>query len=264
MNRVRMLAAAAAVPTLLSAVLGGAPAAASAPAHAPVPAPASAPVAEPLVPHCVTPDGIDLNELYGVKHRIIGPPTCRTTREGEKWVRTVAPWFTAADAASAVYPEGYRPSRRNPIDDFNSKFVSATYVHDRGTPNEQTFTFPRKKVLRTGFVSPEGLPYSVAVSPPLAPLSVGTHTSTVFVTLSKEHCDGLGTVRAENCLPAGTFQWTDDNAFEVVARPGRPGEPGKPGKPAKPAKPAAGKPAKPAKPAKPTQGKPAEPAAQGR
>ncbi|MEV7611711.1 hypothetical protein [Streptomyces sp. NPDC089799] len=217
MNRARTLAVAVVVPCLLATVAAGTATGAD------VPAPAAAPAARPSVPHCVTMDGSDLNELYGVKYRIIGPSTCRTAVQGEKWVRTVSPWFTAPGAAGAVYPEGYRPSRPDPIDDFNSKFVSATYIQDRGTAQEKSITFKRKEVLRTGFVDPtSGLSYSAAVSPPLKSLAVGLHTSTVLFTLKAEHCDGLGTVREENCLPAGTFLWAVDTPFEVVPRPGQP------------------------------------------
>ncbi|MFB0633020.1 hypothetical protein [Streptomyces sp. AB3(2024)] len=56
-------------------------------------------------------------------------------------------------------------------------------------------------------------------SPPFKALTVGAHTSTVFVTLRAEHCDGLGTVREDNCLPAGTTPYTWDTPFEVQPRP---------------------------------------------
>ncbi|MFG2292567.1 hypothetical protein [Streptomyces sp. NPDC048603] len=224
MNRARTLAAAAVVPCLLATVAAGTAAGA---ARADAPAPVAAPAERPSVPHCITMDGTDLNEFYDVKYRIIGPSTCRTAVRGEKWVRTVSPWFTAPGAAGAVYPEGYRPSRPAPIDDFNSKFVSATYVQDRGTDQEKSITFKKKEVLRTGFTDPTGLPFSTVVSAPLKSLDVGPHTSTVLFTLKAEHCDGLGTVREENCLPAGTFLWAVDTPFEVVPRPGQAAAPAK-------------------------------------
>jgi hypothetical protein len=166
---------------------------------------------------CLTPDGTDLNQLFGVKERIIGPPACREAFAGERWVQAAPSWVTAASASEAVYPEGYTPAKPNPIDDFNSKFVRARYVHDIGTPQEKTFTFGPREVLRTGFVGPDGLPFTGFVSPVFKPLGVGQHTSTVFFTLSAEHCDGLGTNRAENCLPAGEFLYAEV-PFEVVQR----------------------------------------------
>ncbi|MER5933476.1 hypothetical protein [Streptomyces sp. NPDC002054] len=202
MNRARFLAAA--VPSLLAVSLAGAPAWA-------------APAFRPPVPHCLTSDGTDLNELFKIKERIIGPEGCRTAFAKEKWVRTVPAWEVSG-AAGAVYPDGYEPARVAPIDDFISKFVSATYVHDIGTPEEESFTFSRDKVLRTGSI-PNGNSLAVVISPPFKALSVGSHTSTVFFTLSAEHCDGLGTDREENCLPEGTFPYTGDIPFDVVPRP---------------------------------------------
>ncbi len=166
---------------------------------------------------CIAPDGTNLNRLYRVKERIIGPPACRTALAGERWVRTAPGWITAAGPSTAVYPDGYTPAKKNPIDDFNSKLVAVRYVHDIGTPREQSFTFGRKAVLRTGFFTEDGLPYSSTVSPSFRSLSVGTHTSTVYYKLRAEHCDGLGTDRAANCLPAGEAVFSEAE-FEVVPR----------------------------------------------
>ncbi|MET9467152.1 hypothetical protein ABZY44_20580 [Streptomyces sp. NPDC006544] len=209
----RSRALAVLVPSLLAAVLGsGAPAASAAGSGDGGP-----------VPHCLNPEGDDLNALYHVKQRIIGPPACRETFEKAQWVRSAPDWVTAADGASAVYPEGYEPLRIDPIDDFDHKFVSATYVHDIGTPQEKSFTYKRKQVLRTGSVGPDGLPFTALISPPFKALSVGEHTTTVFITLDAEHCDGLGTVREENCLPAGSSVFSD-TSFEVVSRPRHDGD----------------------------------------
>ncbi|MGE7390806.1 hypothetical protein ACQKM2_35535 [Streptomyces sp. NPDC004126] len=209
MNRPRLFAAT--VPALLAAALCAAPAASA--------SGTAAPAARPHVPHCVASDGFDFNKVFHVKERIIAPPaTCRVAIAKEPWVRAVLGWSTQT-AEKAVYPAGYTPLRRAPIEDFNAKFVSATYVHDIGTPQEQTFTFDKKRVLRTGLTDLDGFPQSVPVSPPLKALSVGQHTSTVFITLSAEHCDGFTTDRAASCLPAGTIQFSDDTPFEVQPRP---------------------------------------------
>lgn len=167
--------------------------------------------------NCLSPSGTNLNHLYGIQERIIGPPTCREALAGERWVLAAAPWVTAAGAAGAVYPAGYTPARPNPIDDFNAKFVGARYVLDRGTRQEQTFRFGRE-ALRTGLVTDDRLPFSAPVSPALHSLSIGRHTVTVFLTLSAEHCDGLGPDRDLQCLPAGEFQWTPDIPFEIFPR----------------------------------------------
>jgi hypothetical protein len=165
---------------------------------------------------CISPDGTNLNQFFGIRQRIIGPPACREAFAGEWWVRAVPSWITAAGPNGAVYPAGYIPANPNPIDDFNSKFVGATYIQDRGTAQERTFVFGRR-VLRTGFVGADGLPFSAFVSPPFRPLRIGQHTSTVFLTLSAEHCDGLGVDRDANCLPEGTFLYSEV-PFQVSPR----------------------------------------------
>jgi hypothetical protein len=178
----------------------------------------SAAQAAPSPEHnCGTSGGTNFNQLYGVKERIIGPPNCYYALAGEQWVRSIPIWITASGKDGAVYPAGYKPQQPNPIDDFNVKFVGARYVQDSGTAAEKTFVFGRE-VLRTGFVS-GGRPYSAVVSHPFQPLSVGRHTSTVYLTLTADHCDGLGTDRTKNCLPGGTFQYTTaDVPFEFFTR----------------------------------------------
>ncbi|MEV8531927.1 hypothetical protein [Streptomyces sp. NPDC051211] len=202
MHKARILAVA--VPSLLAVALAGAPAQAAS-------------TLRPPTPHCLSPEGEDLNELFHVKERIIGPQACRTAFAKEKWVRSSPAWETARDRATAVYPAGYETTLSS-IEDLKSKLVSVTYVQDIGTPGEEAFTFGKQKVLRTG-VGPTGYPYAAFVSPPFEPLDIGSHTSTVFVTLSAEHCDGLGTDREENCLPEGTTAYTGDDPFEVIPRP---------------------------------------------
>jgi hypothetical protein len=64
----------------------------------------------------------------------------------------------------------------------------------------------------------DGTPFATFASPSLRPLKAGPHTSTVFFRLSAQHCDGLGTDPAANCLPAGEFQYTGPTPFEVVKR----------------------------------------------
>ncbi|MEV7415865.1 hypothetical protein [Streptomyces sp. NPDC089919] len=167
--------------------------------------------------HCVSPDGTDLNALYGVTERIVGPPGCAEAVAGERWVRALPSWTTAPAGAAYRYPAGYAPDLAAPMDDFAAKFVSATYVTDLGTRQERSRTVGRE-VLRTASTGPDGLPYASLVSPPLDPLAAGPHTTTVLLTMSAEHCDGLAPDPAANCLPEGTFPYTLDTPVTVVPR----------------------------------------------
>lgn len=167
---------------------------------------------------CVTPGGTDINQLHGIKERIIGPPACLKAFAKERWVQVTAPWITAKNPHKAVYPKGYKPERAHPIDDFNAKFVYARYVIDIDTPRERSFTFGKNAVLRSGLHTRKGFPYSVTISPSFKPERVGRHTTLVYFKLREEHCDGLGTDRVVNCLPAGEFIFHPETPFEVIRR----------------------------------------------
>ncbi|MGW0395922.1 hypothetical protein ACWDYJ_34690 [Streptomyces sp. NPDC003042] len=169
-----------------------------------------------VVPPCLSPEGIDLNALLSIREPIIGPPACRVALAKKPWVRTFPSWGTAADAATAVYPAGYTPSLPKPMDDFILKFLGVRITQDIGTPQERSFSFG-PEVLRLVTIQ-QGLPFATFASPQLPGLRPGTHTSTVFIRMSFEHCDGLGTVREQNCLPAGETQFTGNTPFEVVRK----------------------------------------------
>ncbi|CCK26581.1 putative secreted protein [Streptomyces davaonensis JCM 4913] len=175
--------------------------------------------AVPPPEHDCTFEGLPLNEILDIRERIIGPPPCREALAGERWVRVGPSWETATGPGDAVYPDGYVPDEEAPSEDFAAKFRGARYVVDRGTRQERTYVFGRE-VLRTGFVGPNGRPFSLPASPAFAPLSVGEHTVITFLRLSEEHCDGLDTDPEQNCLPEGEFAWTGDTPFEVFPRSG--------------------------------------------
>ncbi|MFI9582623.1 hypothetical protein ACIHCQ_12405 [Streptomyces sp. NPDC052236] len=191
-SRIRAAVAGAVLATVLT-VTGGATAQAQ-------------PQAVPPVDHnCLSPSGTNLNTLLDIRERVIGPPACREAFAGERWVRSFPSWGTAPDAESAVYPAGYTPSRVNPMDDFISKFRGVRIVQDIGTRQERSYTFG-PEALRLVAVE-DGIPFAFFASPALRPLSVGPHTTSVFMRLSEQHCDGLGTNSEENCLPGGEFPY---------------------------------------------------------
>lgn len=165
---------------------------------------------------CLDPEGTDLNALLSIREQIIGPPACRVAVAMKPWVSVFPSWGTAADAAGAVYPAGYTPSLAKPMDDFILKFLGVRIVQDIGTPQERSFSFG-PEVLRLVVIE-EGIPFATFASPALPGLRPGTHTSTVFFRMSFEHCDGAGTSREDDCLPAGETAYTGNTAFEVVKK----------------------------------------------
>ena len=102
----------------------------------------------------------------------------------------------------ASAPAGFVPAGATPLDDFLAKFVAAKYVVDPGTRQAKTYVFPKSSRLWTGQV--DGLPaVTTATLGLLQPLSPGQHLVEVYWGMSAQHCDALGDVIADNCLPAG-------------------------------------------------------------
>jgi hypothetical protein len=101
------------------------------------------------------------------------------------------------------------------MDDFVSTFLGVRVVTGIGTARERSFTFGPQTLRRIAVDPNFGLPFAHFAAGPLRPLSVGTHTTTVFMRLSAEHCDGLTPVREKNCLPAGEFPFTADSPLAV-------------------------------------------------
>ncbi|MBT2506596.1 hypothetical protein J7I98_11955 [Streptomyces sp. ISL-98] len=205
-TRIRSAVLSAALVLMLAAACGGVAQART----------VQAPAVPPVDRNCLSPDGTNLNTFPGISERIMGPPACREAFAGEQWVRSFASWGTAASSRGARYPAGYTPSEPNPMDDFLSKLEGVRVVNDIGTDREEAFTFGPEIVRRIAFA--DRIPFAFFATSPMPPLSVGPHTTTVFMSLSAEHCDGLGRVRIENCLPGGEFRYTGDTPIRFFPR----------------------------------------------
>jgi hypothetical protein len=148
--------------------------------------------------HCILPNGVDLNVLFGITEQIVGR-FCPQVDSGEHWTASGSPWFM--NTSFEAVPEGFVPAGATPLEDFLAKFVGVKYVIDRGTLQEQTYVFPTSDKLWIGTVA--GLPAVNGVTLSLLnPLSVGDHFVELYWVFSAMHCDGLAAA-AENCLPAG-------------------------------------------------------------
>ncbi len=155
--------------------------------------------------HCFWFSGVDVNELFGVPEQFHHFLVCRELSAGEYW-RPFVSWI-AGDGVDSVYPAGYVPLRPLPIEDFVAK-LTVNVVTDGGTPKQKTYVFSPAAAVRTDMtldqLEPDAPPLGLAVTMPrMKPLSVGAHTYEVTWVLSAQHCDGLGAVVEENCLPAG-------------------------------------------------------------
>ncbi len=171
--------------------------------------------------HCVSPEGVDANELLGISEQLVLPGFCDVVQAGEFYV----PWspgsWTMNTSWEAV-PADYTPSAPTPLQDFISKVRSMTFVVDPGTENERSYRFTAQDVMdvRTArdFFPEDGPEWSIAFFlAKLPPLPPGDHRVGAFIEMSARHCDGLGTDPAFNCLGAGITKLTVC-PFTVVPR----------------------------------------------
>ena len=170
--------------------------------------------------HCVSPEGVDANELLGISEQLFVPDACDVVQAGEFYVFFNAVWYmnTVWEAA----PADYTPSAPTPLEDFTSKVRSMTFVVDPGTKHEHSYRFTAQDIMDVRTIHdffPETGPdwpiaFFLAKLPPLPP---GDHRIGAIIDMSARHCDGLGTDPAAHCLGAGTTKLTVC-PFTVVPR----------------------------------------------
>ncbi len=147
---------------------------------------------------------LDLNVFFEVAARIVIPP-CNQIGSGQPWTPG-AVWFM--NTTFATVPAGFQPAGATPLDDFLAKFSGATYVVDRGTTEEKTYTFSGTGKLFVGTMFGSPIVNTVTMAT-LKPLSAGQHVVEVYWSFTAMHCDGFGDVILTsvigdgNCIPPG-------------------------------------------------------------
>jgi hypothetical protein len=157
--------------------------------------------------HCVTPEGVDANELLGISQPLFMPGVCDVFEAGEFYVPLGSGWLNMNTFWEAV-PADYTPSAPTPLQDFISKVRSMTFVVDPGTKHERSYRFTAQDIMdvRTlhDFFPQTGPDWPVALFlAKLPPAPVGDHWVATSINMSARSCNGLGTDPAVNCLPAG-------------------------------------------------------------
>ena len=162
--------------------------------------------------HCISPTGTDLNELWGVTEAIVAS-FCTEIGAGRNW-RVGQAWFM--NRTFKKVPKSFVPTGATPIEDFIAKLVGVKYVVDPGTAQEQTYVFTNVGDLGTIPEIPDGGSVAQGLTMGvLGPLSIGVHVVDSYWSMSAMHCDGLGRVIEQNCLPAGDTLY-DHITFEVA------------------------------------------------
>jgi hypothetical protein len=82
------------------------------------------PAADSESNHCVSPEGVDANELLGISEYLVVPGACDAVKTGEFYVPLTSPSWTMSPSWEEV-PADYTPSAPTPLEDFLSKVRSA-------------------------------------------------------------------------------------------------------------------------------------------
>jgi hypothetical protein len=155
--------------------------------------------------HCVSPEGVDANQLLGISEQLLEPGQCEP-EVGDFWV----PFTTASWTVNSSWqvPADYTPSAPTPLEDFVSKVRSMTYIVDAGTARERSYRFRAQDIMDVrsirDFLPVTGPDFPSALFlAKLPPLPAGDHTFDAVLEMSARSCDGFGT-GPSNCLDAGT------------------------------------------------------------
>jgi hypothetical protein len=158
--------------------------------------------------HCVSPEGVDANELLGVSEYLLVPDGgCDAVPEGDFWVDFLPSSVSMAPSWQHV-PADHTSSAPTPLEDFLSKVRAETYTIDPGTAGERSYRFPAQDVLDVRNAR-DFFPISapdiavVLFLAKLPPLPPGEHHVRAYIEMNARWCDGVGTA-TENCLTAGT------------------------------------------------------------
>jgi hypothetical protein len=170
--------------------------------------------------HCISPEGVDANELLGISEQLVLPGVCDVVQAGDFYVYFNAPW--SLNSSWEAVPADYTPSAPTPLQDFLAKVRSMTYVVDPGTKRERSYRFAAQDIMDVrsihDFFPETGPDWPVALFlANLPPLPPGDHRLGALIEMSARHCDGLGTDPAFNCVGAGITE-LGSCPFTVVPR----------------------------------------------
>lgn len=187
----------------------------------------AAPGAAPRRPaHCVAPWGIDWSDVLHVDKAAMVSPFCTEVAAGDPFTPEVQ-WITNTEGGVAdgpvLYPPGYTPRHKAPMNDFLHKLDSVRYVVQ---PGDLEFSFTASNIRRLvtvrdlyqgsdEFTPPQMAWPAAALLGELPPLPPGTYSADIHFVMSDAHCDGQHADFALSCLsPGDNFALTRD--FVVV------------------------------------------------
>jgi hypothetical protein len=164
--------------------------------------------------HCVAPWGIDWNDVLHVNKAAIVSSFCTEIRASDPYTPEVL-WITntedGIEGGPVLYPEGYTPRHKAPMNDFLHKLDSVRYVVQ---PGNQELSFRASQIEKRvtvgdlyegapDFTAPQLVWPATALLGELPPLPPGTYSADIHFVMSDTHCDGQTSDFAQSCLPPG-------------------------------------------------------------
>ena len=183
-------------------------------ARAAIGGPAEADDAGRRPPHCVVPWGIDWSEVLHVKKAAVVSPDCTEVRAGDAYTPEVL-WITntedGIEGGLVLYPPGYTPRHKAPMNDFLHKLDRVRYVVQPGNQERSFDPSPIQRGLHVGdlyegsgqFTEVQMVWPATALLGELSPLPPGSYSADIHFIMSDTHCDGQTDDFAKSCLPPG-------------------------------------------------------------
>jgi len=172
--------------------------------------------------HCVSPEGVDANQLLGISQPLFLPGVCGDVIDAGEFYVPLGPGWLTMNTVWETMPADYTPSAPTPLEDFSSKVRAMIYVVDPGTKQERSYRYPAQNIMDVHtlheFFPQTGPDWPVALFlPKLPPLPPGDHHLSTSIEMSARSCNGLGSASTD-CLPAGITR-LQVCPFTVVPRP---------------------------------------------
>jgi hypothetical protein len=165
-------------------------------------------------PHCVVPWGIDWSEVLHVKKAAVVSADCTVIRAGDPYTPEML-WITntedGIEGGPVLYPPGYTPRHKAPMNDFLHKLEGVRYVVQPGNQERRFDASQIRKGLHVGdlyegsgqFPDVQLVWPATALLGELPPLQPGTYSADIHLIMSETHCDGQTTDFAMSCLSPG-------------------------------------------------------------
>lgn len=165
-------------------------------------------------PHCVVPWGIDWSEVLHVKKAAVVSADCTEVRAGDPYTPEVL-WVTntedGIEGGPVLYPPGYTPRHKAPMNDFLHKLDRVRYVVQPGNQERSFDASQIRRGLQVGdlyegsdqFTEVQMVWPATALLGELPPLPPGMYSAEIHFIMSDTHCDGQSDDFAKSCLPPG-------------------------------------------------------------